>query len=134
MQKGFVGRGKVQAAFDGDRVLVRIDAATTQTRKIKEMVRTFFRKEVAFSRPHFGPFEVKIWLAERGERGRQLDVDNVAKACLDGLNGAVWRDDRQVVRLTIEKFQSDRAQIALIAAPSNAPPEERDFDLALFEL
>lgn len=31
------------------------------------------------------------------------DVDNFAKAVLDGLNGIVWRDDAQVVSLTATK-------------------------------
>lgn len=32
------------------------------------------------------------------------DVDNYAKIALDGLNGIVWRDDSQVVRLTALKM------------------------------
>lgn len=31
------------------------------------------------------------------------DLDNVAKAVLDGLNGIVYRDDKQVTRLVVEK-------------------------------
>lgn len=31
------------------------------------------------------------------------DADNVAKLCLDALNGVAWRDDAQVVRLRVEK-------------------------------
>lgn len=34
------------------------------------------------------------------------DVDNFAKAVLDGLNGIVWRDDSQVVELRASKFYS----------------------------
>jgi Holliday junction resolvase RusA-like endonuclease len=32
------------------------------------------------------------------------DVDNVAKAICDSLNGIVWRDDAQVVILNVSKF------------------------------
>lgn len=35
--------------------------------------------------------------------GREGDVDNYAKALLDGLNGIAWHDDIQVRRLTVEK-------------------------------
>lgn len=31
------------------------------------------------------------------------DVDNYAKAALDGMNGVVWEDDRQVVQLGATK-------------------------------
>lgn len=31
------------------------------------------------------------------------DLDNVAKAVLDALNGVAFRDDRQVIRLIVEK-------------------------------
>lgn len=31
------------------------------------------------------------------------DVDNIAKGILDPLNGLVWKDDKQVFRLVIEK-------------------------------
>lgn len=34
------------------------------------------------------------------------DVDNYAKAALDGLNGIVWADDAQVVTMTVHKRYS----------------------------
>ena len=43
--------------------------------------------------------EVHAYFADR----RPRDVDNVAKSVLDGLNGVLWRDDRQVVRIASEK-------------------------------
>ena len=44
--------------------------------------------------------------AEQGEivpRGRNGDIDNVAKSILDALNGFAYEDDCQVVRLTVSK-------------------------------
>lgn len=35
------------------------------------------------------------------------DVDNVAKAILDGCNGVVWKDDVQVVSLVVNKIYSE---------------------------
>ena len=38
------------------------------------------------------------------------DVDNVAKAVLDALNGIAWVDDTQVARLVIEKSYGDEGR------------------------
>jgi Holliday junction resolvase RusA-like endonuclease len=43
------------------------------------------------------------------------DVDNFCKAGLDSLNGIVWRDDSQVVELTVSKFYSSRPRLELTA-------------------
>lgn len=34
---------------------------------------------------------------------RRVDVDNLSKAVLDGCNGILWKDDRQVVELHLTK-------------------------------
>jgi Holliday junction resolvase RusA-like endonuclease len=36
------------------------------------------------------------------------DIDNVEKAIFDGLNGVVWKDDVQVVKVTKQKRYSDQ--------------------------
>lgn len=38
------------------------------------------------------------------------DVDNVAKAVLDALNGVAFADDRQVVALTVRKHPRERVE------------------------
>lgn len=43
------------------------------------------------------------------------DIDNYAKGSLDALNGIVWRDDSQVVSLTVDKFYSSRPRLELTA-------------------
>jgi len=35
---------------------------------------------------------------------RRVDLDNLSKAVLDGCNGILWEDDRQVYRLCLWKF------------------------------
>ncbi|MEL6364365.1 MAG: RusA family crossover junction endodeoxyribonuclease [Pseudomonadota bacterium] len=133
MRSEFYGKGKVQIAFQGEAALLRIDAATTQTRRIKGLVADFLRKEVAHVRAGFQPFEVRIWTSE-AEPGRNHDVDNVAKAVLDALNGVFWRDDRQVVRLISEKFQGERGRIAVLVRPLRKALDPVDLDLGLFDL
>jgi Holliday junction resolvase RusA-like endonuclease len=46
-------------------------------------------------------FVVTIDVFLPDERGR--DVDNIAKSVLDALNRNVWRDDRQVARLVVNR-------------------------------
>lgn len=44
------------------------------------------------------------------------DVDNIAKAILDALNGVVWLDDKQVVELLVSKAygKEDKINIEII--------------------
>ena len=72
-----------------------------------------------------GPVEVEAVAYLYGRR--EPDVDNLAKAFLDGLNGVAWNDDRQVRKLTVAKVRvydesEQRAEITFrkIEVPENA--------------
>jgi crossover junction endodeoxyribonuclease RusA len=39
-----------------------------------------------------------------------MDVDNVAKSVLDGLNGVAYEDDNQVVELLVRKYKVTRKE------------------------
>jgi len=41
------------------------------------------------------------------------DLDNLAKAVLDGCNGVVFEDDRQVVKLCLTKRYADKGRVAV---------------------
>lgn len=41
------------------------------------------------------------------------DVDNLAKSILDGMNGVLFEDDKQVIRLEAEKRFSDEDRIVV---------------------
>lgn len=41
------------------------------------------------------------------------DIDNIAKTILDGLNGVAYADDKQVIKLSIEKFYDDDDYMAV---------------------
>lgn len=42
------------------------------------------------------------------------DTDNIAKSILDSLNGIAYLDDKQVVKLEVEKYYSDVASVAVM--------------------
>lgn len=53
--------------------------------------------------PASWPRRRQVAALEGLEQPGKPDLDNVAKAVLDGLNGIVYRDDKQVTRLVVEK-------------------------------
>ena len=132
VKNGFTGRGPVQIAFRGNAALIRIDSATTRTRRLKTLVSAFCRREAGARRPSFAPFSVRIWTSLMQEARGAHDVDNIAKACLDALTGVVWRDDRQVIRLVSERFQGDANRIAILARPLQTAPAPVALDETLF--
>lgn len=44
---------------------------------------------------------------------KKPDIDNIAKAALDGLNGIVWRDDALIVGLSIKKLYGEMPRIEI---------------------
>jgi Holliday junction resolvase RusA-like endonuclease len=44
------------------------------------------------------------------------DIDGAIKPTLDALNGIVWQDDRQVVRLAVEKSKAGRPRVEVAVA------------------
>ena len=44
---------------------------------------------------------------------KKPDVDNLAKICLDGLNGLAYKDDSQIVDLRIRKWYSNDPRVII---------------------
>ena len=72
----------------------------------------------------YRPVQKSISQAEREQRlSNQLkpvvkpDTDNYIKATLDALNGVLWHDDAQIVKITAEKRYSDHPMIAVSVKP-----------------
>ena len=57
-----------------------------------------------------GPVRIELHFA--GVQANQ-DIDNLAKSCLDALNGIAFEDDRQVVELVARKASDPSPQTAI---------------------
>ena len=70
---------------------------------------------------HFGPVAIHAVLHPRlTKEGRasetRIDLDNCLKLVADALNGILWHDDRQIVRVTARKIYAETAQTILQVA------------------
>jgi Holliday junction resolvase RusA-like endonuclease len=126
------GSGKLKVTSDGNAHLVVFDAATTQTRALKKIMAAAVRAG-ARVRPLRGPCEVRIWTSVMAEKAGAHDVDNLAKAVLDALDGVFYLDDRQVVRLVSERFVGDANRIAVRVRSLGGPIEASALDASLLE-
>jgi hypothetical protein len=110
------GGAKVRWARRDRALLLRLNEITSQTRVYKQTLDVFFRRDFRDWRPRYGDFSVEILLEVR-EGLPPIDLDNVAKAVLDGIKGAVFFDDAQVARLLVERVRADVERLTIIAAP-----------------
>jgi hypothetical protein len=68
--------------------------------------------------------EYTVTIACYFKPGPVPDIDNLAKSCLDGMNGVVWDDDRQVTYLTVFRL-TDRNERAEITVERTSEPKQR---------
>ena len=127
------GAGKLKVFAERHAALVVFDAATTQTRALKKIMASAIRAG-ARVRPARGPVEVRIWTSGMREKAGAHDVDNIAKAVLDALDGTFYLDDRQVVRLVSERFHGDANRIAVRVTQLGDPVEPVPLDETLLEV
>lgn len=61
------------------------------------------------------PLDVEIHFYKNchNKSKRYGDIDNLAKGILDACNGVLWKDDKQIVRLTVEKHFSEKEYMTL---------------------
>ena len=108
----WVGVGRVRAR-EADGILeIAVDGLTTQAKYYKPLIYEFFRKAWRGSRPAWGEFSVEIFMDYVGDPP-WMDLDNLAKAILDAINGYVFHDDAQVARLLVERRAGERERITV---------------------
>ena len=97
----WVGQGTAKGrAISGGYEFV-LTEVTSQARVYKQKLRDLLRLEMAVA-PLDGEFDVAITI-DLNPNFPAIDLDNVAKAVLDGIKGHVFYDDAQVMRLVVEK-------------------------------
>lgn len=99
---------------------LRVDAATSQSRRFKSLIGDFMDTEFRRVRPEHGGYEVVVTIERTSEHidaapGR--DMDDVAQAVVDALNPVVFRDGSPVERLHVEKARGERTLIRVSARP-----------------
>lgn len=109
---GWVGTGKVRAREQNGAFEVTIDGLTTQPRYYKVLLYEFFRKDWRGARPGWGDHAVEITMEHVGEAPR-IDLDNIAKAVLDGIKKHIFHDDAQVARLVVERREAERERLVI---------------------
>ncbi len=82
---------------------------TSQAKVYKQKLRDLLRLKMAII-PQDGAFEVMIRI-DLNPNFPAIDLDNVAKAVLDGIKGHVFHDDAQVMRLVVEKHWAETEQV-----------------------
>ncbi|MBU6374249.1 MAG: RusA family crossover junction endodeoxyribonuclease [Alphaproteobacteria bacterium] len=122
----WTGGRLVRYAKAGATLHLRLSEVTSQGRVYKRTLDTFFRREFRDWRPRYGDFSVEIHV-ELLPGLPKLDLDNLAKAILDGVKGAVFFDDAQVARLLVERREGavERIHVSITPYASGAWDETR---------
>ena len=114
-----------------------------KTREYEKLVKLEFLRQVGKASPLEGPVEADVTAYYRipksvSKKKREAmlrgevrptgkpDLDNIAKAVLDSLNGIAYRDDAQVTELRIRKYYSEepRVELSILECESNGVSQE----------
>ncbi|HKK30420.1 MAG TPA: RusA family crossover junction endodeoxyribonuclease [Alphaproteobacteria bacterium] len=120
-----MGSARLRATLLDDAFLMQAAGTSTSSRGLRQNLAPLFRGPLKGRGPDYRTYAVQIWIEGLGRNDR-IDVDNIGKACLDALTGLVWRDDRQVVRLSIEKLATETPRITLAAEPAEVRSGSQD--------
>ena len=111
----WVGQGTAKGRAIGDGYEFVLNEVTSQARVYKQKLRDLLRLEMAVT-PVEGEFDVAITI-DLNPNFPAIDLDNVAKAVLDGIKGHVFYDDAQVMKLVVEKrwAESERVLVRVVS-------------------
>jgi crossover junction endodeoxyribonuclease RusA len=115
----WLGSGSTKGRPYGDGFEFLLLEVTSQARIYKQRLDKLLRTEMKV-RPRYGEWEVEI-IIELNRNYPAIDLDNVAKAVLDGIKGAVFFDDAQVMKLVVEKCWAENERVMVRAWPRVMP-------------
>lgn len=112
---GWFGSGSTRGRAIPGGFEFELGEVTSQARVYKQKLRDLLTREMSLA-PSFGEFDVAITI-ELNPNYPAIDLDNVAKAVLDGIKGHIFVDDSQVMRLLVEKrwAEGERVVVVVIA-------------------
>lgn len=131
-----VAKGRPKFARHGKAVLAYTPAKTASYENLVKLAAT---AAMSGAKPSAAPIDLVIvlslqipasWsnkrraLAAAGEicATKKPDADNVLKGIKDGCNGIVWRDDAQVVSITLQKEYSETPQATVFVRELSGVP------------
>lgn len=102
-----------------------------KTKSYEDEIKMFAKAAMGSTEPLETPVEVFLYirntvpasyskkrteacLAGQEKPINKTDIDNIAKAFLDGMNGIIYKDDRQVVELHAKKTYSEIAAVEVL--------------------
>ena len=107
--------------MSGDKLNLRVDALTSQTRRFRSLIGEFLRLEFRRDRLPGLVYEVCIRIERPGTSADQ-DVDHVAKSVFEALTGVVFHEDSPVNALSVTKHDGEHARVSIVARPISPPP------------
>ena len=130
MKINFIIQGKVQAK-QRPRFNRKFAYTPRETVAYENWVKTCYLEKYKGQRPLEKPLKVKIIAyydipkSTSKKKQQQMlnneifptvkpDTDNIAKSILDSLNKIAYLDDKQVVKLEVEKYYSTNANVAVM--------------------
>ena len=91
-----VPKGRPRLGVRGKKAFIYTPPATREYEKLVGWI-----AKCSGCKPVDGPVAVDLDIYVR----IRMDLDNVAKSVLDGLNGIAYQDDGQVIELLVKKFK-----------------------------
>jgi Holliday junction resolvase RusA-like endonuclease len=125
------GKGRARAFLRGGNIG---HYTPEKTRTYEGMIRTAAMQEIGNNPPLDGPIEFVLraifavpasWSERKRQQailgeikpGKKPDLDNIAKAWNDALNGVAYRDDALICRMTLDKRYGPQALVVVTVRP-----------------
>jgi|SRR5680860_16988 len=101
------------------------DSVAETKQLVAENATKAFREKGIIKKP--SEVEVLLSFSVKGKRFNQVDIDNLTKTVLDGLNGIAFEDDSQVTSLIVNKHIHEMKIDALFIGVTELNEKQKGF-------